>query len=652
MTARSLAWGRATPRVLVLVLSLLLLLTVLPATAGALPTEGPGDSNDAGDVHADDLPADALRAEDMGALQAAAGEAAPDFPTTDDPRVGLAAGAGEAAGQAIRNLEKLASVPKVAPLTNTNSDLAFTGDHVLSGNYTGINVYDVTDPADPVLTTQIICPGGQNDVSVYGDLMFVSVEVTNAKDDCTTGGVTTANRFRGIRIFDISDVENPVRLPGVQTCRGSHTHTVVADPNDADNVYIYNSSMAGIRSGAELAGCNGNSSLTDPTTANFRIDVIKVPLAAPETAAVVSNPRIFSTCGSSACIDDYPSGALNALSRPGVQPRYADDDPRAPGGQSVAQTVACHDITAYPEIGLAAGACQGDGLLLDITDPVNPVRIDNVVDYNFAYWHSATFNNDGTKVIFTDEWGGGGGARCRATDPLNWGANALFDIVDTADGKKMEFASYFKLPMVQTNQENCVAHNGSLIPVPGRDLMVQAWYQGGTTVFDFTDSANPVEIAYFDRGPISATSLVSGGFWSTYWHNGYMYGNEIARGFDVFDLTASEHLNAVEIAAAKQVTFDEYNVQHQERLVWPATFTTARAWHSAAQRAGVLGADVDANLTRFIDRAEAHNADGNAAQRNSAAANLRAVGNQLGGSTVEQGLQGALLELADVVGRR
>ena len=276
--------------------------------------------------------------------------------------------------------------------------------------------------------------------------------------------------------------------------------------------------------------------------------MIKVPLAAPQNAAVVSNPRLFSKCGSSACEGDFAvqeqhpdprygiRGTLNWLNTSGAQPTYPADDPRAPGGQSVSQSVVCHDITAYPEIGLAAGACQGDGILIDISDPVNPVRIDNVTDFNFAYWHSATFNNDGTKVIFTDEWGGGTGARCRVGDRPNWGANAIFDIVD----RKMVFRSYYKLPVVQTSQENCVAHNGSLVPVPGRDVMSQAWYQGGVSVFDFTDSANPQELAFFDRGPISPTSLVTGGMWSGYWYNGFLYGTEIARGFDAFELTPTD----------------------------------------------------------------------------------------------------------------
>ncbi len=222
----------------------------------------------------------------------------------------------------------------------------------------------------------------------------------------------------------------------------------------------------------------------DPNTALFSIDVIQVPLAAPEKARIVNRPRIFA---------DPASGAIAGLWKGGDH---------GPGTQRSRLTNQCHDITVLPEIGLAAGACSGNGILLDVSDPVNPVRLDQVVDRSFAYWHSATFNNDGSKVIFTDEWGGGTRPRCREADPSSWGANAIFDIVD----RKLRFGGYYKLPVPQTEQENCVAHNGSLIPVPGRDIMVQAWYQGGVSVFDFTDSARPVEIAFFDRGPLDANA--------------------------------------------------------------------------------------------------------------------------------------------------
>jgi hypothetical protein len=366
----------------------------------------------------------------------------------------------------------------------------------------------------------------------------------------------SVERFRGVRIFDISDVSQPRQIAAIQTCRGSHTHTLVVDPDDSANVYVYGSGTGAVRSADELTGCSGLDPKEDSNTALFSIDVIQVPLAAPEKARIVNRPRIFA---------DPATGAISGLWQGGNH---------GPGSQTTRLTNQCHDITVFPEVGLAAGACAGNGILMDISDPVNPVRLDQVVDKNFAYWHSATFNNDGTKVIFTDEWGGGTRPRCRASDLPNWGADAIFDIVD----RKLRFASYYKMPAAQTEQENCVAHNGSLIPVPGRDIMVQAWYQGGLSVFDFTDSTKPIEIAFFDRGPIDAKQLITGGYWSTYWYNGNIYGTEIARGVDVFRLTPSEYLTQSEIAAAVLVRSTEFNAQQQTRIVWPESALVARAY--------------------------------------------------------------------------
>ena len=387
------------------------------------------------------------------------------------------------------------SMPSPGNFGFVNSDLAFTGDHAIVGSFNGFQVYDLSNPADPVLQSDFVCPGGQGDPSVYGDLLFISVEETRGRIDCGAQGAPGAvnlERFRGVRIFDISDIDNPVQLPGVQTCRGSHTHTIVTDPDDPDNIYIYNSGTAGVRSPLELAGCENAALTAAPvTTGNptqWRIDVIKVPLDAPETASIVSQPRIFT---------DPATGAFNGLQNtlPGARPLHPSGTAYSP----LPNTNTCHDITAYPALGVAAGACQGNGILLDITDPVNPVRLDAVSDPNYSYWHSATLNNDGSTVIFTDEWGGGTSARCRATDQLEWGADSFYEV----ENGQMEFASYFKMPAVQTAQENCVAHNSSLVPVPGRDILVQAWYQGGLSLVDFTDAANPVEIGYFDRGPIN-----------------------------------------------------------------------------------------------------------------------------------------------------
>jgi hypothetical protein len=409
----------------------------------------------------------------------------------------------------------------------------------------------------------------------------MSVEQTRGRLDCGVEGVqvpVSAERFRGVRIFDITDLQKPKQVAAIQTCRGSHTHTLVPDPKDKGTVYVYGSGTSSVRSGDELSGCVADDK--DPHTALFSIDVIKVPVNAPETAAIVNKPRIFA---------DPSTGALGGLWQGGNH---------GPGTQSSRMTNQCHDITVFADIGLAAGACSGNGILMDISDPINPKRLDHVVDKNFAYWHSATFNNDGTKIVFTDEWGGGSRPRCRATDPPTWGADAIFDIVD----RKLQFRGYYKLPAAQSEQENCVAHNGSLIPVPGRDIMVQAWYQGGVSVFDFTDSANPVEIAFFDRGPVDAKNLVSGGYWSAYWYNGNIYGAEISRGIDVFRLTPSNLLSQNEIDAAIQVRRQDFNAQNQPKVEWPATVVVARAYLDQLNRSKSLPAPRANAVKSALDR--------------------------------------------------
>lgn len=484
-----------------------------------------------------------------------------------------------------------------AQLAFANSDLAFQGDHVFMGNFYGVNIYDVSDPSKAKLLTSMVCPGGQGDVSVYKNLMFMSVEMPNGRVDCGTqgfapsagaGGAPAADkdRFRGVRIFDISDIRNPKQVGAVQTCRGSHTHTLVTDPNDKENVYIYVSGTSFVRSEAELAGCSGGRPDDDPNTSLFRIDVIKVPVKAPQNAKVVSSPRIFA---------DPETGKIAGLDSGGTH----SDDP-AKGTIAASLTDQCHDITVYSEIGLAAGACSGNGLLLDISDPANPKRIDAVNDSNYAYWHSASFSNDGKKVVFTDEWGGGLGARCRANDPDKWGADAVFRL----ENKKLEFVNYYKMPAAQGNTENCVAHNGSLVPVPGRDIKVQAWYQGGISVMDFTDPENPVEIAYFDRGPIDPNMLILAGHWSAYWYNGHIYASEIARGLDILDLTPTRYLTENEIEAARTVKVDEFNVQDQKRIVWPNKLVVARAYIDQLVRSKALDASVVKSLSDAIDSAE------------------------------------------------
>jgi uncharacterized protein (DUF305 family) len=466
-----------------------------------------------------------------------------------------------------------------------NSDLAFARNLLFEGSFHGFNTYSVEDPRVPRLLGSVVCPGGQGDLSVVGNLLIMSVEETRGRLDCGLQGIAepiSGERFRGIRIFDISDVRAPKQVAAVQTCRGSHTHTVVTDPDDEGNVYVFGSGTSSVRPGEELAECSGARPDEDPRTALFSIDVIQLPLARPEEARIVSRPRIFA---------DPNTGAIAGLWKGGDH---------GPGTQKTSETNQCHDITVFPEIGLAAGACSGNGILLDISDPVNPVRLDQVVDPSFAYWHSATFNSDGTKVIFTDEWGGGTRPRCRGSDPKQWGANAIFDIVD----RKLQFRGYFKMSAPQTEQENCVAHNGSLVPIPGRDIMVQAWYQGGISVFDFTDSSRPVEIAFFDRGPVDATQLIMGGYWSAYWYNGYIYGTEIARGLDVLKLSPSEYLSQNEIDAAALVVRDVVNVQQQRRIEWPASPVVARAYLDQLGRSQALASERADALNAALDRAE------------------------------------------------
>ena len=498
----------------------------------------------------------------------------------------------------------------LAQLAFANSDLAFQGNHLFQGNFYGLNIYDISNPAKASLLTTMVCPGGQGDLSVYKNLLFMSVEMANGRLDCGTEGfpppppeasTPTApdkkpapvpaqkDRFRGVRIFDITDIKNPKQVAAVQTCRGSHTHTLVIDPNDKNNVYIYVSGTSFVRQSEELAGCSGEAPDKDPNTALFRIDVIKVPLATPQDAQVVSSPRVFM---------DPRTGALNGLSNGGTHGKTGLEKP--------ADTNQCHDITVYSAIGLAAGACSGNGLLLDIKDPVHPKRVDAVNDPNYAYWHSASFSNDGKKVVFTDEWGGGLGARCRATDPNKWGADAIFHV----QGNKLKFASYYKMPAAQGDTENCVAHNGSLIPVPGRDIEVQGWYQGGISVMDFTDAEHPVEIAYFDRGPIDPKMLVLAGDWSAYWYNGNIYASEIARGLDVFELTPTKFLTQNEIDAAKTVRVDELNVQNQQKVEWPRKLIVAKAYIDQLERAQALPADQIAALRQAIRSAESSHLNG------------------------------------------
>jgi hypothetical protein len=571
---------------------------------------------------------------------------------TPDPRVGLKPGLHDA-GAASWNLRLVSNTPSPPDFASTlNSDLAFLGNYAIQGNYNGYQFWDISNPAKPTLKIGYVCPASQSDVSVYRNLLFVSGEGLTGRIDCGAQGVpdsVSKDRLRGLRIFDISDVTKPRNVGNVQTCRGSHTHTVLVDPKDTANVYIYVSGSAPVRSAAELPGCSAANPAEDPGSALFRIEVVKVPLAHPEQAAIVSSPRIFNDLAAppthgDAAEDRAVQDSLVALARQrglfvvsvhgqqAVLPReysahLLDSLVKVRGGtgtptaadsaklrEALPEILAammgdaghptgptqCHDITVYPAIGLAAGACEGYGMLLDIRDPVNPRRLSAVADSNFSYWHSATFNNDGSKILFTDEWGGGTQPKCRATDKPEWGADAIF----TRNGNDLQFHSYFKMPAAQTPAENCVAHNGSLIPIPGRDVMVQGWYQGGISVFDWTDPAHPVEIAYFDRGPVDPKQLVAAGSWSAYWYNGVIVSSEIARGLDVFELVPSAHLSANEIAAAKTVKQEYKNTQGQQQIVFPPSFALARAYLDQLERSKGMDASHIADVRKALADAE------------------------------------------------
>ena len=480
-------------------------------------------------------------------------------------------------------IEDKAKNKRYPMLSFANTDMAFRDDILVAGSYHGFNIYHIDSKGLPTLLSSVVCPGGQGDVSLVGHLLIYSVEQTRSRVDCGLEGVnsdTSPDRFQGLRIFDISDLRRPKHVAGVQTCRGSHTHSVVTPPGSKDKILVYNSGIRNVRKEKELGGCIDDTP-GDQRTALFRIDVIEIPLDNPTESRIIDSPAVFA---------DSKTGSLAGLWRGGD---HGDDS------QETQITDHCHDITVFPSANIAAGACSGNGILFDITDPNKPQRIDVVTDAGFAYWHSATFNNEGNKVLFTDEWGGGGRARCRAWDPLDWGADAIYDIVDG----KLEFRSHYKMPAPQMESENCVAHNGSIIPVPGRDIFVQAWYQGGISVIDFTDSSNPQEIAYFDRGPIMEDELVTGGYWSVYYYEGTIYATEITRGLDVFKLLPSEYLSQNEILAAA-VAYPlvgpsrSFNPQQQMPMSWPAKPEVAMAYIDQLIRAG----DIDFRIATDISK--------------------------------------------------
>jgi len=531
------------------------------------------------------------------------------YPPGGDPRDGLKAGLHDA-GEAAKGMRLVGHAGKPAPfdsargLTFVNSDLAFKGNLVYQGNFAGFAIWDVSDPARPAMLSAVECITSQGDPSIVGNLLFVSAEGGGNRKDCGKGGVQNpADHMAGVRIYDVSNPRAPRLVKNVETCKGSHTHTVVPHPKDKDVVYLYVSGSMGARPQSELAGCRNGADPADTTNSLYRLDVIKVPLSRPQDAAVVTGARIFTG------LTPAPmSGGRTRRARP-----VSGADSAMLAQMAAAGPRNCHDVTAYPAMGLLAGACASHGLLVDISNPERPKRLAAAADTNFSLWHTAVFSNDGKKVVFTDEWGGGTSPNCQKEHPLEMGGNTTLTI---GPDKRFTQRAYFKIPTAQSAQENCVSHNGSLVPIPGRDVMVQGWYQGGVDVIDFTDADKPVEIAFFDRGPVDQVLIDQGpptqtrepqrstiaGSWGAYWYNGRIYSSEMARGLDVLELTPSEHLSANEIAAAKLVVMDEFNPQSQPRIVWPAAFPVVRSYldqlvrHNglAAARTTAIGAALDA----------------------------------------------------------
>lgn len=540
-------------------------------------------------------------------LVAAAALQAQTYPTGKDPRNGLKSGMKDA-GVAMEGVRVLGMAPKVAEfdttagLTFVNSDLAFGGNYVYQGNFAGFIIWDVSNPAKPVQVSVVSCITSQGDPSIYRNLLFISAEGAGNRNDCAKGGVKDPkDHMAGVRIYDVADPKNPRLVKNVQTCKGSHTHTIVPSKKDKDVIYIYVSGNQGARPEIELAGCNNGDDPADPKNSLFQLDVIKVPLKSPEKAEVITGARIFTD------MTPAPRRAGAGAGRGGRGGATPATPPRAVGPRN------CHDVTAYPEVNLLAGACASYGLLVDISNPEKPVRLDAVADTNFSLWHTAVFSNDGGKIVFTDEWGGGTSPMCQASSMMEMGGNTTLTINKST--KKLKQGAYFKIPTAQTAQENCVSHNGGLIPVPGRDVMVQGWYQGGVDVIDFTDPDKPFEIAFFDRGPIDAPPLVDagpgstaqqapqrgtiGGSWGAYYYNGAIYSSEMARGMDILELTPTANLSANEIAAAKLVRFEQYNPQSQPRIVWPPAFPVVRSYLDQLVR----NKGLDAARTTAIDAA-------------------------------------------------
>ncbi|MCZ8205404.1 hypothetical protein [Gemmatimonas sp.] len=538
------------------------------------------------------------------------------YPSAKDPRTTLKPGRFDA-GIAEKNMRLLSTTPKPAQfdtvrgLTFVNSDLAFRDNLVIQANFAGFTIWDIKNPAKPALLSVVRCITSQGDPTIYGNLLFLSAEGAGNRNDCADGGVKDPkDHMAGVRIFDVSDPKAPKLVKNVQTCKGSHTHTLVPHPKDKNVIYLYVSGQQGARPETELAGCKNGNDPADVSNSLYQLDIIKVELDRPENARVIPGARIFTGLGG--------AGECKQFCAP-VDPRFAGRQRQAPAEDMPDGPRNCHDVTAYPAMNLLAASCSTHSIMVDISNPEKPFRIDALSDTNnFQGRHTAAFSNDGKKIIQTDEWGGGTSPMCQASSMIELGGNTVI----TLDAKKKQSQrAYFKLPAAQSAEENCVSHNGGIIPVPGRDLYIQGWYQGGVSIMDFTDPDKAFEVGYFDRGsidpprPVDVPSAASagmnrnvrgngnviGGSWGAYYWNGLVFSSEMDRGLDILELTPSAELTANEIAAAKLVTFKEYNPQSQPKMVWPAAFVVVRSYLDQLVRGQGLAAArttaIDAALT-------------------------------------------------------
>lgn len=544
--------------------------------------------------------------------------AAQTYPTNKDPRSTLKPGRYDA-GIAISNMKQVSHVKKPAAFDSAaglkfiNSDLAFGTHYVYQANFAGFTIWDITDPANPVLASATKCITSQGDPTIVGNLLFLSAEGAGNRNDCGDGGVQDPkDHMAGVRIFDVSNPKAPKLVKNVQTCKGSHTHTLVPSPKDPRIIYLYVSGQQAARPETELAGCKNGTDPADPTNSLFQLDIIKVPLDHPEQARVIPGARIFTGLDGGGectqfCVPADPRRQAARRARPAP-------DPTMPTGPRN-----CHDVTAYPAMNLLAASCSTHSIIVDISNPEKPVRLDALMDTNnFQGRHTAAFSNDGKKVIQTDEWGGGTGPMCQASSMIELGGNT---VISLDEKRKQTQRAYFKLPSAQAAEENCVSHNGGIIPVPGRDLYVQGWYQGGVNIMDFTSPDSAFEIGYFDRGSITPPRGADvpqppvdpsvrgggnaiGGSWGAYYWNGFIFSSELDRGMDILELTPSAHLSANEIAAAKLVRFDAYNPQSQPKMTWPPAFVVVRSYLDQLVRNGGLASERTAAIASALDIAE------------------------------------------------